>query len=204
VDACKEIQDSVALYLNHGLIDEILLEGGYDPFSPDQSVVFTWPPIDKEEERAHENHHLNQYVTGGITQSELRQALGRNALAPEDEKEMFLYKWLIPLAEATAEAKAAAKPASTSKNSAAKRTKSITQPSNQTGVLATAPKVAANDLAGQIWDEAKDKIARGADSKQVLDSMVYDILRPSGMAIRSAWASAYAQRAGQLGLNRTY
>jgi hypothetical protein len=117
---------------------------------------------------------------------------------------MFLYKWLIPLAEATAEAKAAAKPASTSKNSAAKRTKSITQPSNQTGVLATAPKVAANDLAGQIWDEAKDKIARGADSKQVLDSMVYDILRPSGMAIRSAWASAYAQRAGQLGLNRTY
>lgn len=164
VDACKEIQDSISLYLNQYLIDELLLEGGYDPFSEDVQVKFCWPSIDKEEERASENHHLNQYVTGGITQSELRTALGRNPLSPEDEKELFLYRWLIPLAEASAEAKAAAKPSPTSKNSA-KKMKTMTQPTNQMGTLGTVPKVTANDAVLAHWDDCRQAVVNAMDKK---------------------------------------
>jgi hypothetical protein len=204
LDACKEIQDSVSQYLNQYLIDEILLEGGFDPFKAEQKVRLIWPAIDKEEERAYQNHVLNQYVTGGLTQDELRVALGRNPLTPEDEAGLFLNKWLIPLAEATAKAKAAAKPASSSSKASATM-KSKTQPTNQTTTLPTAPKVAANDTVLRFWEDCANNVKQATVEGKPVTPLFSQSLRLVMNSVRGPildmWMDSYKERAVALGIS---
>ncbi len=206
LDACKEIQDAVSQYVNQYLIDELLLEGGFDPFKVEHRVRLAWPAIDKEEQRAYENHVLNQYVTGGITQDELRTALGRNPISPEEESGLFLNKWLIPLAEATAKAKAAAKPASsTSKASVSMKVR--TQPTNQTGTLPTAPKISANDTVLRFWEQCATNVQQAVNNGKTVTPLfsqsmrlVIDSMKGS---VLDAWTEGYRARAIALNINPT-
>ncbi len=204
IDGCIEIQRIIEEYLNFKLINIILMEGGFE-LNPENQVSFKFPPIDKEEERASETHGMNLYGTGSITHDELRQEyLGRNCCSEEDDKGMILNKQLIPLAEATAEAKAAAKPPSSTK--AASSVHSIMQPTNQYGTMQTKPKIAANDAIFQIWIDAAqgiiDKVSDSGntdDVRPIYNLALQQIVKQMNRPVTEAWEKGYKDALRQSG-----
>ena len=56
------------------IINELLMEGGYDPLDEDQEVRFKFGVIDKEEKRAEENHYNQLFNSNFITMDEAREA----------------------------------------------------------------------------------------------------------------------------------
>lgn len=190
-DACREIQETVRSALNTKLLNILVLEGGFD-LSPENRVMLNFPPIDKEEERAQEMHGLVLYQSGAIDVDELRQEyLGRNPLAEEQVAKTFLNVWLIPLAEATAEAKAAAKPA-TGTNKASQAV-SIAMPTNQYGTTVK-PKLPANDAIALWMDCAKNVMSAtkaSADARPVINQALAAIAKTIDGSITDAWEEGF-------------
>lgn len=164
VDSCTEIQSVISTFMTERFIDHLVMEGGYN-LTDENRVHFVFPAIDTVEERAHQMHGLQMYVQGGITQSEFRQGyMHLDELSDDQEENMFLYEHLIPLAEAQAEAKAAAAPAVDNAN----------RPENQHGKSETAPKRPANDdelktKISTIWDRCSQAVIAYIDQKNARD-----------------------------------
>lgn len=73
------------------IINELLLEGGYDPIDVDQKVYIDFGVIDKDEKRAQENH-LVQTFHGNVRDiNEVRKGLGVKPWT-EDQIELTHYK----------------------------------------------------------------------------------------------------------------
>jgi hypothetical protein len=187
-DACREIQETVRTAINTKLLNILVLEGGFD-LVPENRVFLNFPPIDKEEERAQETHGLLLYQSGGITLAEFRQEyLGRNPMSDEEVGDTFLENWLIPLAEATAEAKAAAKPATGSTKASA--VTSVAMPTNQYGT-GVKPKLPANDQILDIWNDCarnvRDAVEAGTDARTVMNQALQTIYKIIDDPISTAW-----------------
>jgi len=83
VDICKSYQDITAEALTFSLIYPLMMEGGFDPFDPNQEVRLRFNEIDTEEKRAKELHSMLQYQNDGIDHPEYRADQGRKSFTDE-------------------------------------------------------------------------------------------------------------------------
>ena len=76
-DSVEAYQTVVQDFINHFILRELLLEGGYDPFlNPDHTAQFEFNEIDIDMQIKLENHIIYKYEHNAISHSEMRQALG--------------------------------------------------------------------------------------------------------------------------------
>lgn len=79
-DTVKHYQIIIKAFLEKQLINEILLEGGFNPiFNEEDRIYFRFNEINLDSRVKYENHLLNQFQSNCITFEEMRQAIGRDA-----------------------------------------------------------------------------------------------------------------------------
>jgi uncharacterized protein YifE (UPF0438 family) len=76
-DRIKAFQEVMSTFVNEFVIQEMLLEAGYDPIeNPDDAVEFQFREIDTELKIKKENHAVYKYEHNAITEDEMRKELG--------------------------------------------------------------------------------------------------------------------------------
>lgn len=99
-ETVKAMQRVMETFINEFIIKELLMEGGYDPFTKPQSAVsFRFREIDLDMKIKHENHIIYQYITNCITEDEMRAELGRDPIS--NRTKMFYNLVTIPIAQGT-------------------------------------------------------------------------------------------------------
>lgn len=79
-DTVKHYQIIIKAFIEKQLINEILLEGGFNPiFNEEDRIYFRFNEINLDSRVKYENHLLNQFQSNCITFEEMRQAIGRDA-----------------------------------------------------------------------------------------------------------------------------
>jgi hypothetical protein len=73
----------VKQFLEFFVIQELLLEGGYDPFDPKNLVRIRFGVIDKDERRADENQQIQLFLNNLRTMDEVRASLGDKPFTDE-------------------------------------------------------------------------------------------------------------------------
>jgi len=138
---CKDFQDSVEESFTL-LFDELLEEGGF-LISEENRVLFLFPEIDTEEQRAVENHNMAMYQANLIDEDEARIAIGREPISEEQRNRLYFELIEKPRIELTAKSKAdAAVNLTTNKN----------MPTNQSGTKASKGRT-KNDIFEYRIDE---------------------------------------------------
>lgn len=101
IDRVKAYQRVMESYINHFMIRELLLEGGFDPLlNSKDDVRFRFREIDFDAQIKRENHIIFKYEHNAITEDEMRNDLGLNPIT--DRSKMFLNLVAIPAARAKA------------------------------------------------------------------------------------------------------
>lgn len=91
-DTVKHIQRTMAIFLQEYIINELLLEGGFNPIiNKDDEVKFVFNEINIETKIKVENHELAKLQSNAITYEEFRRFLGKK----EDVNIDDLYKMKI-------------------------------------------------------------------------------------------------------------
>ncbi len=130
IDSVKALQRIQEAFLNELVIKELLLEGGFDPLlNPNDDVRFLFKEIDVDMKIKKENHAIFQYEHNAITEDEMRILLGRDPVT--DRGLMFCNVVTIPVAQATADAKAEASPAGNSGGGKPAATTNKVKPTNK-------------------------------------------------------------------------
>jgi hypothetical protein len=80
------------------IIEELLLEGGFDPLEQSNRVRIKFGVIDKEERRADENQQIQLFDNNLQTIDEVRQALGSRPWTPEHTERSHYKMYQEPLA----------------------------------------------------------------------------------------------------------
>lgn len=70
-------------FLEFFVIQELLMEGGYDPFDPENEVCVRFGVIDKDERRADENQQIQLWTNNLRTMDEVRASLGDKPFTEE-------------------------------------------------------------------------------------------------------------------------
>lgn len=171
-DSAKDYQQQIAAHITQFLIQQLLLEGGYD-VTPENQVHFKFPPIDAEEMRTTQAHGLQLMMGNALTTSEYRKHyLNKKPLTDEEHSDTLMAKQTeadIKLAKNTPRATS-----STSKSSgkkAAKSTANKTRPRNQHGSTTKSRTKKKNDYIEGIKVLAQDLCAtlKGSTSDQISD-----------------------------------
>lgn len=158
-DSAKDYQQVISDAITHFVILPILLEGGFDVLE-ENVVRFTFPTIDREEERASQNHGMQLYMGNAISSSEYRkQYLNKQPLTPEEDNDCFMRKQ-TELQKEIIRAQGAAKAASSSAGSdigAAVRAQigNKGQPANQHGIKPAKSRFKANDYQDKVTGSFK-------------------------------------------------
>lgn len=167
-DRIKAIQKTVELFINTYIINDLLLEGGYDPYlNPDQQVVFRFKENDLDTKIKSDNQAIFEYEHNSITEDEMRSKLGMDPIT--DRSKMF--QTLVT--QANAAALAALKPqtgtsSSTSNQTGTKATNNKVKPTNQYKTK-TSPKKTTNSEVEQMRIKVLDCII---NNTQIDDSIV--------------------------------
>lgn len=143
----------VKYFIDHFIIAELLEEGGFDSFDPENRVEIRFGTIDKEERRADENQVVQNFSNNIITLDEARSQLQLEPYTDKHYERSHMNMFQIPVIEAEASAQAEAGVAiakvrgvqSSSNKSVANKTK----PSNQHGTR-SGPKTRKDMLAVEI------------------------------------------------------
>lgn len=84
-DRIKAYQRVLSTFLTKFLVNEILVEGGFDPLmNPDDRVDFRFREIDFDSKIKEENHAIQKFTQNAITHEELRNALGLDPVTEEN------------------------------------------------------------------------------------------------------------------------
>jgi len=156
-DSAKDYQQVISDIISNFVILPLLLEGAKD-VTEETLVRFTFPTIDREEERASQNHGLQLYMGNAITTSEFRkQYLNKQALTDEEEADCNRCKdheQAKELAQMQAAAKAASSSSTGSDVGKAVRAtiSNKGQPANQSGVKPAKSRFKANDYVSKVID----------------------------------------------------
>lgn len=136
-DRIKAIQKVLATFIDQFIIDELLLEGGFDPtLNPDDDVEFTFREIDTDGLIKIQNHAVLMYQSNAINEDEMRQMIGRDPIT--DRSKMFINLVTLPTALA-----GKSDTANQQNQSAQNTTKSRQQPTNQYGTKPSPKKSAS-------------------------------------------------------------
>lgn len=150
-DSAKDYQSIISAHLTQFLILPLLLEGGYD-VTLDNMVYFKFPMIDREEERAHQNHGLQLYLGNALSLDEFRKSY-LNREGEMDEMNTVLQKQLtadITLAKATPKPATSTKGKSSSTRSVAKTAANRSRPANQYGSTVKSRTKKKNDYKDSV------------------------------------------------------
>lgn len=91
-DTIKHIQKIFASFIENFVINELLLEGGFNPIvNEDDRVNFVFNEISLDTRIKVENHEMNKYQSNMITFEEMRREIGKK----EDVDEERLYQNMI-------------------------------------------------------------------------------------------------------------
>lgn len=144
-DRIKALQRVMSTFITDKMVNEVLLEGGFDPIlNPDDAVRFTFNEIDMDSRIKAENQAVFLYEHNAISEPEMRELLNRDPIEDgEIRAGMHLQVITLATAAATAEAKAA------TSTGGSKETDNKTKPTNQHGTKSS-PKKATNsgELSG--------------------------------------------------------
>lgn len=89
IDRIKGWQRQIEPQIDKFIIDELLIEGGYDPLiNSEFDIDFVFHEIENEKKMALENHATQLWLNNGITFEEFRQETGRDPVA--DESRLFV------------------------------------------------------------------------------------------------------------------
>ena len=92
------LQHTMKIFLDFYVVNELLLEGGFDPLDPEQKVSIRFGIIDKGERLAFENNQIQLFANKVLTHTEVRKALGYAPMTDEDEEDTYYKKYEEPLA----------------------------------------------------------------------------------------------------------
>lgn len=136
-DRIKALQKVMSTFITMKMVNEILMEGGFDPIiNPDDAVHFRFNEIDMDSRIKAENQAVYLYEHNAISESELRELLGRDPIE-DGEVRAGMHLQVITLATAAANAEAKAQAAGS------KETDNKNKPTNQHGTK-TSPKKNTN------------------------------------------------------------
>lgn len=85
-------------FINFYMINELLLEGGYDPLDESQKVSIRFGIIDKDEKRADENHIIQTFTQSVRDMDEVRKAIGEKPWKEEQYDKTYQKMFAEPLA----------------------------------------------------------------------------------------------------------
>jgi hypothetical protein len=108
VNRVKFCQEHLDTQFQWYLFNELLWEGGFDPWNNEEDrVKIVFNEIDTEGKVKYENHLMDGYNKNCITLTEVRERMDLPPLAvgSAEEKDLFIYRVQIPLEEAKADAK---------------------------------------------------------------------------------------------------
>jgi hypothetical protein len=167
IDEVKDFQQTIVTFFNTTVLRELLLEGNFnfDTLDEKNRVYLTFNEIDIDSKIKRENHNMLQYQGHTITETELRNAIGRESIGGSERKEMYFDMITKPTLKYTADV--APKPQSLlgGGSGASNAAKAKQQPSNQHGTKSGPekkkssfiPKLAMSD--GVLREEFKDLIS---------------------------------------------
>lgn len=147
-DRIKALQKVMSMFTNEFMVKEILMEGGFDPvLNPDDAVLFTFNEIDLDSKIKSENQAVFLYEHNAITESEMRELIGRDPILDGEER-AGMHLQMVTIAQATAEAALAPTPTAGGTASGGSKPKTAatdnkTKPTNQHGTK-TSPKKTTN------------------------------------------------------------
>lgn len=134
VDGATRFKGIIQTYVNEFMINELLLEGGFDVFSDDTAKVELFiPEIDIDAKIRKEYHALQLYQGGALDQNEVRIEIGRKPYTPDQIPYSYLEQVSIPTLLAK---QSATDPTSSSQ---AKEGASRSVPKNQYGTKKVGP-----------------------------------------------------------------
>lgn len=91
-DTVKHIQRIMSIFIEEGIINELLLEGGFNPIlNEDDKVKFVFNEINIDTKIKVENHEMAKFQSNMITYDEMRRTIGKREDVNIDE----LYKMKI-------------------------------------------------------------------------------------------------------------
>jgi hypothetical protein len=172
-DAAKDYQEVFAEFISFYVIFPILLEGGFN-VTPENMVKLKFPPIDRDELRAHQNHGLNLFLSNAITEDELRNKY--LSLKPIKDRKQTNREIQSKIEQSLLKQQQAQK-------AAANRTSSRNQPTNQFGKSKTKPRIPKNDYTHftlSNFEVVSEKIrinvlANNIDTDSIIKS-IYDYI----------------------------
>ena len=128
IDEVKDFQQILVTFLNNEVLEELLLEGqfSFDPLEVDNRVWLKFHEIDIDAKIKRENHNILMYQGHAISETELRNEIGREPIVDGERTGMFLDIVVKKQAEFSS---LGAAPGS----GAASQAQSRQQPSNQHG-----------------------------------------------------------------------
>lgn len=84
-------------FIEFFVINELLLEGGYNPLDEKQQVEIKFGIIDREQQATLENQAIQLWHAQGITHGELRKRLGTRSFRDEDFDDTYFKRFEEPL-----------------------------------------------------------------------------------------------------------
>lgn len=181
-DSAKDYQQVISDHLTHFVILPLLLEGGFDVLE-DNMVRFTFPTIDREEERANQNHGTQLFMANAITASEFRKHyLNKQPLSEEEKNDLSLKQQTEAQKEIVrvqGSVRAAASGGSDLMKAVKAQVSNKGQPKNQYGSKPAKSRFKANDYFDSIENKVKELKTKILDlSNNVTDvSLVDDYFR---------------------------
>lgn len=92
-DTVKFFQRIFSVFVESGIFNELLLEGGFNPIIEEYDIVkFQFNEISLDTRVKMENHNMNQYQGGAITFEEMRKANGQDSDSVDESR---LYPFMV-------------------------------------------------------------------------------------------------------------
>jgi hypothetical protein len=181
-DRIKAMQKVIAIFINEFMVNDLLLEGGYDPIlNPDQAVVFRFKENELDVKIKAETHAVYLYEHNTITEPEMRTELGRDPIV--DRSEMF--QVLVTQANAiivsnatrdTSGTPSSGTPKTTAKldntTKGTKATNNKQKPTNQHGTK-TSPKKTTNSEIRTIYTDMTKNVFDDIDKEIKFNKEIY-------------------------------
>jgi len=161
IDEVKDFQQTIVTFFNTTMLRELLLEGdfNFDTLDEKNKVYLAFNEIDIDSKIKRENHNMLQYQGHTISETELRNAIGRESIADSEREGMYLEIVAKPMIKYESDMSLG------QSNGASNAAKAKQQPSNQHGTKSGPekkkssfiPKLAMSD--GVLREEFKDLIS---------------------------------------------
>lgn len=99
-DRIKAYQRVLSIFFSNFIVNELLVEGGFDPLmNPEDVVEFRFKEIDFDSKIKQENHAIQKFTQNAITHEELRNELG---LDPVDQEDRLYFNMVTAYLDAQA------------------------------------------------------------------------------------------------------